>query len=161
LQGIPIQLPPLRERIEDIVKLAMFFLTNFKKTNEITAKQISPEAVDMLEKYTWPGNIRELKNIVERTAIFCDSEIIEPEHLPKELRASSRDINEFKIPATWEEFKKFKHFIQSEAVNKIEKRFILEALKKAEGNISKAAKIVGMQRTNFHSMLQKYKLTKE
>ena len=106
--------------------------------------------------------MRELKNIVERTAIFCDSETIEADHLPNELRVAckiaSDSLNESNIPETWEEFKKFKQHIQNEAVIRVEKRFILQALKRAEGNVTKAALIVGMQRTNFHSLLQKYNL---
>ena len=83
LQGVPINLPPLRDRKIDIIMLAMFFLNSFKKNNDVKAKQFSPEAVAILEKYNWPGNIRELKNMVERIAIFCDAEVIEPVHLPE------------------------------------------------------------------------------
>ena len=158
LQGIPINLPPLRKRTEDIIKLSMFFLNSFLKNNNLPAKQFSPESIKIIEKYTWPGNIRELKNIVERVAIFCDSDTIEPEHLPKEVLSSSKEFKDFRIPETWEEFKKYKHQLQNEVIAKIEKRFVAEALKKADGNISKAAKNVGMQRTNFHLLLQKYKV---
>jgi len=158
LQGFPLQLPPLRERTEDIIKLAMFFLNNFITNNNLKSKRFSPSSVEVMEKYTWPGNIRELKNVVERVAIFCDAEVIEPVHLPKELLSSSKEYKDFRIPETWEEFKIFKHQIQNETVNKIEKRFLMEALKKAEGNISRAAKNVGMQRTNFHTLLQKHKV---
>ena len=145
LQGFPIQLPPLRERTEDIIKLAMFFLNNFIKNNNLNPKHFSPAAVEVMEKYSWPGNIRELKNVVERVAIFCDSEVIEPVHLPKEVTSpsSSKEYKDFRLPDTWEEFKIFKHQVQTETVNKIEKRFLVEALKNAGGNISRAAKNVG------------------
>ena len=158
LQGIPIKLPPLRERKEDIVKLAVFFLNNFKKNNTLTATSFSPESIEVLEKYNWPGNIRELKNIIERIAIFCDCEIIGKDHLPKELITLSNEVDDYKIPDTWESFKIYKHQIQDEATAKIEKRFIIEAIKKADGNISRAAKNIGMQRTNFHQLMQKYKM---
>lgn len=158
LQGFPIFLPPLRERTEDIVKLAMFFLNNFVKNNNLKPKYFSNEAVDILEKYTWPGNIRELKNIVERIAIFCDTDVITPEYLPKELISFTKDFKDFRLPDTWEEFKKFKHQIQNEAIAKYEKRFLLEALNKSGGNVSSAAKNIGMQRTQFHLLLQKYKM---
>lgn len=163
LQGFPIQLPPLRERTEDIIKLAMFFLNNFIKNNNLKPKYFSPASVEVMEKYLWPGNIRELKNVVERVAIFCDAEVIEPAHLPKEILApsSSKEFKDFRIPETWEEFKIYKHQVQNETVNKIEKRFLIEALKKTGGNISHAAKNVGMQRTNFHTLLQKHKVSPE
>jgi len=158
LQGFPIFLPPLRERTEDIVKLAMFFLNNFLKNNNLKPKYFSNESVEILEKYTWPGNIRELKNIVERIAIFCDADVIQPEYLPKEVLSSTKEFKDFRLPETWEEFKKFKHQIQNEASMKYEKRFLNEALKNADGNISKAAKNIGIQRTQFHLLLQKYKM---
>lgn len=156
LQGVPITLPPLRERTSDILKLALFFLNNFRKNNEIVTKNFSAEAGSIMEKYTWPGNIRELKNMVERIAIFCDSETIEPSHLPKEMMSTTTEFSEFRLPKTWEEFKDFKQLVQNEAVKKVEKKFLLEALKNADGNVTKAAMNVGMQRTNFHQLLQKY-----
>jgi DNA-binding NtrC family response regulator len=159
LQGVPIILPPLRDRKIDIIKLAMFFLTSFKKNNDVKAKHFSPDAIEILEKYSWPGNIRELKNMVERIAIFCDAELIEPYHLPDELLNSPGEFNENSMPSNWEDFKKFKHFIQNEAVKRLERKFISDALKIAGGNISKAAKNIGMQRTNFHTLLQKYNIS--
>lgn len=158
LQGLPIFLPPLRERTEDIVKLAMFFLNTFLKNNNLKPKHFSKESADILEKYSWPGNIRELKNIVERIAIFCDSDVIQPKFIPKEVLSSNKEFKDYRIPDTWDEFKKFKHQIQNEASTKYEKRFLNEALEKADGNISKAAKNIGIQRTQFHLLLQKYKM---
>jgi transcriptional regulator with GAF, ATPase, and Fis domain len=159
LQGFPIFLPPLRERTEDIVKLAMFFLNNFVKNNHLNPKRFSQDSIDILEKYTWPGNIRELKNIVERIAIFCDSDIIQPEYLPKEVLSSTKEYKDYRIPDNWEDFKKFKYLLQNEAITKYEKRFLSDALKNADGNVTKAAKNIGMQRTQFHLLLQKYKMT--
>jgi DNA-binding NtrC family response regulator len=160
IQGFPLHLPPLRERREDISKLASFFLNNFRKNNDIKAKQFSKEALEVMEKYHWPGNIRELKNIVERTSIFCDAEIIEPDHFPGEITASRTDeFSEHYIPQTWEEFKKYKQQIQNDAAAKVEKRFIIEALKQAEGNITRAAQIVGIQRPNFHLLMQRHNIT--
>jgi len=158
LQVIPVHIPPLRERTQDIIKLAMFFLNTASKSNNLIAKRFSRGAIEILEKYSWPGNIRELKNLIERIAIFCDSEIIEAAHLPKEILSPATEFKDYKIPSTWEEFKKFKLQIQNEAIMKAEKHFIIESLKNAEGNISRAAKNVGMQRTNFHALLQKHDL---
>jgi two-component system NtrC family response regulator len=156
LEVIPIHLPPLRERKEDIVRLATSFLEHVRNTGDIQARQFSQEAMQALEKYPWPGNIRELKNLVERVAILCDAETIEAKHLPKEI------MNEYKVPemedfpATWEEFKSYKQQVREEVVRRIEKEFLITALTNAGGNISQAAKEIGMQRTNFHSLLKKY-----
>jgi DNA-binding NtrC family response regulator len=158
LQVIPIHLPPLREREQDIITLATTFLDSIRRTTNIRAKYFSPEAVEMIEKYQWPGNIRELKNIIERVAILCDSEIIEPRHLPRELSSLPKGLSLEELPDNWEEFKKYKQNAQKEVLAQIEKQFLAEALKHAEGNVSKAAKNVGMHRTNFHSLLRKYNL---
>ncbi len=158
LQVIPIHLPPLRERPEDILKLAIHFLNDVKKKNDVKAKQFAQESIKIMEQYRWSGNIRELKNIIERIALLCDSEIIEPKHFPEEMKIPLCEPSTRKIPDTWEDFKIYKHQAQNEVILKIEKHFIIEALKRAKGNISNAAKNVGMQRTNFHSLLQKHNL---
>jgi DNA-binding NtrC family response regulator len=158
LEVIPINLPPLCERKEDIVRLSSLFLDNLKKTSKIEANSLSVEAIEVLEKYPWPGNIRELKNLVERVAIFCDAETIEVKHLPKELK-NIRDEPAIKdFPSTWEEFKCYKQQKKIEAVMRIEKEYLIEALKNAAGNVSKAAKEIGMQRTNFHTLLKKHNI---
>jgi DNA-binding NtrC family response regulator len=159
LQVIPVHLPPLRERNEDIINLATTFLDTIRKTSNIRAQYFSPEAIEILEKYQWPGNIRELKNIIERIAILCDSEIIEPRHLPRELSSLPKGLSFEELPGNWQEFKKYKQNAQKEVLAQIERQFLIEALKQAEGNVSKAAKNVGMHRTNFHSLLRKYNLS--
>jgi DNA-binding NtrC family response regulator len=158
LEVIPIHLPPLRKRKEDIVRLCTSFLDSLKKNSDIRAGCFSAEALEVLENYSWPGNIRELKNLVERVAILCDAEIIEVKHLPKKMKSSSYEPVVNDLPATWEEFKKYKQQEKEEAVMRIEKEFLVAALKKVGGNISQAAKNVGMQRTNFHALLKKHNI---
>jgi DNA-binding NtrC family response regulator len=158
LQVIPIHLPLLRERKGDIINLATVFLNRIRLKNRILAKSFSAEAVHVLENYHWPGNIRELKNTVERIAILCDSEIIEPGHLPGELKGQAKEHIRYDFPETWKEFKEYKQLAQNEAVMQMEKQFLSEALNRAGGNISKAAKTVGIQRSYFHSLLRKYNL---
>ncbi len=159
LNVVPIVLPPLRERQGDIPVLAMTFLERFRKTTPIRVQGFTPEAMRVLENYSWPGNVRELKNIVERMAILCDAERIELQHLPAELRQSLLKPAAASIPHTWDEFKDFKRQIRDTAVSELERRFLMEALARAEGNVSRAAEDVGMQRTNFHSLMRKYGLS--
>lgn len=156
LEVIPIHLPPLRERREDIVRLATLFLENVKETGKIKARNFSAEAMEILEKYRWPGNVRELKNLVERVAILCDAGTIEARHLPNEIKKESREHLEGDFPVTWEEFKIYKQQVKNEVIEQIEKQFIISALTEASGNVSVAARRIGMQRTNFHSLLKKY-----
>jgi DNA-binding NtrC family response regulator len=155
LEVIPIHLPPLCERKEDIIRLATTFLDNVKRTGEIRARYFSPQAIELLEKYSWPGNIRELKNLVERVAILCDAETIEAKNLPSEIRKEYNDPLTKGLPASWEEFKIYKQQVKNEVIMKVEMKFLTNALEEAGGNVSLAAKNIGMQRTNFHSLMKK------
>ncbi|MCD4681722.1 MAG: sigma-54 dependent transcriptional regulator [Bacteroidales bacterium] len=159
LQVVPIYIPPLRERKEDILKLALTFLERLRKKNKIIAKYFAPETIRLMENYRWAGNVRELKNLVERLAILCDSEIIEPTHLPPELKNLVFQDTIYKLPQKWDEFRELKHQLQENAVREIEKQFLIEALQRSGGNVSNAAEDVGMQRTNFHQLLKMHKIS--
>jgi DNA-binding NtrC family response regulator len=156
LNVVPIKLPPLRERQDDIARLAAHFLERFKQSNAVEVMGFSPEAIQCLERYKWPGNVRELKNIVERLAILCDAQRVEPRHLPPEMTAMLLPPPHDDLPQTWEELKVLKHEIKEAAVVDLERRFIIAALVNAKGNVSQAAKNVGMQRTNFHALMRRF-----
>jgi DNA-binding NtrC family response regulator len=158
IEVIPVHLPPLRDRKGDIVRLVNSFMENIRGTSTIKARNFSPEAMELLEQYPWPGNIRELKNIVERVAILCSAETVQVSHLPREIRETHAASQTYDFPATWEEFKEYKQQVRDEAVRQIEKEFLMAALRKTTGNISRAARMLGMQRTNLHSLLKKHKI---
>lgn len=158
LNVVPIDLPPLRARTGDIPRLAMAFLGRFTKNNLVKVQGFSPEAMALMESYGWPGNVRELRNIVERMAILCDDERIDARHLPAEIRQATLQPTISELPDSWEEFKKLKNKLRVAAVEDLEKRFLQQALQRCDGNVSKAAEQVGMQRTNFHSLMRKYAL---
>jgi DNA-binding NtrC family response regulator len=159
LNVVPIFLPPLRQRQGDVHLLAMAFLERFCKKLEVDVKGFTPEAMAQMDSYRWPGNVRELRNIVERMAILCDSDRIEPRHLPPEIRQTPTRTCHGELPRTWEEFKKLKQQIRDTAVQELERRFLTEALQRSGGNVSKAAEEVGIQRTNFHALIRKYELS--
>ncbi len=159
LNVVPIHLPPLRERAGDIPRLAMTFLERYHKTFQFKAKYFSPEAMQLMESHGWPGNVRELKNVVERIAIMCDNEVIQPYHLPREMQKLQVRTTPAAIPKTWEEFRALKRSMCESTVQELECRFVAEALERAGGNVTKAAQTVGMQRTNFHALMRKYRLT--
>ena len=159
LNVVPIYLPRLRDRHGDIPLLAMAFLERSKGQNgEVTVKGFSPEAMAKMESYSWPGNVRELRNIVERLTILSDSDMIEVWHLPPEIREVAAQPTVMQLPRDWEEFKKLKQQVRDAAGQEIERRFLTEALLRGDGNVTKAAKDVGMQRTNFHALMRKYGL---
>jgi len=159
LNVVPIYLPPLRERPGDVPILAMAFLERFSKKNEVEVDGFTPEAMASMESYRWPGNVRELRNIVERIAILCDSDRIEPRHLPPEIRQGPKRSAITQLPANWEEFKQLKQQVRDAAVQELERRFLIEALERSGGNVTRAAEDVGIQRTNFHALMRKYGLT--
>jgi DNA-binding NtrC family response regulator len=161
LNVVPIYLPPLRDRTGDIPLLAMTFLERFCKKLEVEVKGFTPEAMAQMESYAWPGNVRELRNIVERMAILCDSDRIELRHLPAEVRQSLPRSSVTQLPQSWEEFKKLKQQVREAAVEELERRFIIQALERHGGNVSKAAEEVGIQRTNLHALMRKYGLSQE
>ncbi len=158
LNVVPIYLPPLRKRQGDIPRLAMAFLERFCKKHEVEVRGFTPEAMGQMESYAWPGNVRELRNIVERMAILCDAERIEPRHLPAEIRQAPSRSTITQLPQNWEEFKQLKHQVRDAAVQELERRFLVEALHRHGGNVSKAAESVGIQRTNLHALLRKHGL---
>ena len=158
LNVVPIYLPPLRERQGDIARLAGAFLDRCRKIGAVTVRGFTPEAMARMENYDWPGNVRELRNIVERLSIMCDKECIEVWHLPPEIRQIQPDSVVTPLPREWEEFKKVKQQARDAAGQRLERRFLTEALQRSEGNVTRAAKDVGMQRTNFHALMRKYGL---
>jgi DNA-binding NtrC family response regulator len=158
LNVVPIYVPPVRERQGDVPILAMAFLDRFCRKNEIEITGFTPEAMAQMESYHWPGNVRELRNIIERIAILCDSDRIEPRHLPEEIRRAPPRSAAMRLPANWEEFKTLKQQVRDAAVQELERRFLTEALERSAGNVTRAAEDVGMQRTNFHALMRKYAL---
>jgi len=161
LNVVPIFLPPLRERQGDVPLLATALLDRFCRKNRVEVKGFSAEAMALMESYRWPGNVRELRNIVERIAILCDSDRIEPRHLPGEIREARPLATVTRLPETWEEFKRLKQQVKDAAVQELERRFLAEALKRCGGNVSKASEEVGLPRTHFHALMRKYGLTSD
>jgi DNA-binding NtrC family response regulator len=162
LNVVPIHLPPLRQRQGDVPLLAAAFLDRFCKKNQVATKGFSPEAMCLMESYCWPGNVRELRNIVERLAILCDRDRIEPNHLPSEIQqATPRPTAGTVLPRTWNEFKRLKRQVRDAATQQLERRFLTEALDRCQGNVSRAADEIGIQRTNLHALMRKYALSSE
>ena len=157
LNVFPIFLPPLRERKEDIPLLATHFLKQFKKELNKQIEGFSDEAMNLFMNYHWPGNVRELKNTVERLLITVEDDIIKPEHLSDILK--KQDIKEdLSIPRDKNELSKLKKKIKNHAIAEVEKKFLMESLKRNNWNVSQAARETGFQRTNFHALMRKYKI---
>jgi len=137
LNVIPIFIPALRERKEDLPLLVQLFLERANRENHKEAKRISDEAWEYLMNYSWPGNVRELENAVERAVIMCQGEAIHREHFPLDLTAKIKPIEESAMP-----FNGVQNLPQ--AVEELEKRMLIQALEKTGGNKRKAARLLGL-----------------
>jgi len=152
----PIILPPLRERKMDILPIAYHFIKQFEASLGKSVKGIDDIATSRLLAYDWPGNIRQLRNTIERAMILCDGDRIGIQDLPLFSQDGDLDNLAEQIPATNEEFKQLKKEIRQKAVLKIEKNFILNALTRSDWNVTRAAQATGLQRTNFQSLMKKH-----
>jgi DNA-binding NtrC family response regulator len=155
LNVIPIELPPLRQRREDIIPIAMFFLNSLRKEFKKDITGISKEAETMLINYSWPGNIRELKNVIERVFILEKEGIILPEHLPIEV---SRNFIETQPKNKVEDQSQFRLPSEGVSIEEVEKSFIVQALKITGGNQTRAAKMLNLSRDALRYRLQKFGL---
>jgi len=156
LHVFPIQLPPLRERREDIPLLACHLLA---KSRERCAKpavaRFSEDSLKLLEQFDWPGNVRQLEAFVERAVIACDADVIEPRHLPRTLARQTLPAD-LQIPTTNRDFLTLKKRLREEAVTDLEREFVLEALQRNGWNVTRAAADVGIQRPNFQMLMRRH-----
>lgn len=160
LNVFPIYIPPLRERKEDIPKLAYHFLRMFCRRTGKRIEGFSDEALESLINYDWPGNVRQLKNVVERLVIMADHTTLDLmfllDHLPMK-----RPWQDNPIPHTLKELKAVKKHLLEDVFGKIQKAFLLNALRASQGNITHAAERVGMQRPNFCALLRKHRIPRD
>ncbi|MBI9100702.1 MAG: sigma-54-dependent Fis family transcriptional regulator [Spirochaetaceae bacterium] len=148
LNVIPIQLPSLKERVEDLPELISYFMEKFKKEGT-ERKTISKGGMKILFKYSWPGNIRELKNFLERINIMCDEQIISEESVTTYL---GEKINSNENPGLNE----YKNLKLNEAKDKFERELLVYYLKENGYNISKTAQVLGIYPSNLHSKIKKF-----
>lgn len=157
LNIVPIYLPLLKERYEDIPALSTHFLKKYSEEMGKAIKGFTPEAMERLMKHPWPGNVRELENVIERTVVMMDEEMVRVEHLILSGQEEKAEpVNH--VPATSEELKEVKKQLREKAVEDIEKAFIIKALERNQWNVTKAAEEVGMLRPNFQALMRKYGL---
>ena len=149
LNVYPIALPPLRERLEDLSPLTMFFLKSFSQKLRKEVLGISKEAMGLLERYSWPGNIRELENVLERAVILCQGTVVTAQDLPslrEHLRPPPLSGDAFRLPTG------------GLVLADVEKALIRQALDQSHQNKSHAAKLLGLSRTQLRTRMRHYGL---
>jgi len=158
INTVPIQIPPLRKRKEDVPLLVEHFLKRYAVQKEDEVKQISPEAMNILVEYAWPGNVRELEHVIEQMVIMNEGPVIEPQQVPMQIKGS-RVCFTITTPRTNDELKDLRKQMREKAVENIERAFVIDALKRNEWNVSHAAREVGLKRQNFQALMRKYHIT--
>lgn len=152
LNVFPISVPPLRQRKEDIEELIHFFAQEFCKSNGIKQKSFKPSAIKLLKKYNWPGNIRELKNVVERILILNDETQIEEKHIP---------LFEVKTPGTSALPFDTKSMTLKEFKETTERFYLVDRLNESGWNIQKTAEAIDTPRSNLYRKIDNYKISEE
>jgi DNA-binding NtrC family response regulator len=163
LNVFSISVPPLRDRIDDISALARYAVARFAARESKPPPAISEEAVELLRQYDWPGNVRELNNVIERAALLCTGGLVQPDDLPEELRA--------KVKAQDEENQRTAQGTNGAGngsaasrvrpLQELEREMMVAALKETQGNVSEAARRLGIGRATFYRRAQRYGLTRE
>ncbi len=148
LNVIRINVPPLREIKEDILLISDFLIKKVSNKLGIYIKGVSKEAKEYLYNYNWPGNIRELENVIERSANLLDSDfIIKPQHLPKQILKS----HTIKIHVEKDKYLK-------DIISEIEKEVICNCLEENNGNKNKTSKILGISRASLYKKISEYNI---
>lgn len=155
LNIIPVDLPPLRSRKGDLVLLVRHFLEKFAEDFGKDIRGLTPDAMIALEQHPFPGNVRELENIIQRGVVLAEGDMIRRSDLELLERESVRADRSQYIPQTVDELKETKRMLRDKATEPLEKAFLLQALEKNNWNITKAAEETGMQRPNFQTLMKK------
>ena len=164
LNVIPIYIPPLRERQDDIPLLVDSFLDKYKKTLNMEEKRISEKALNLLMRYDWPGNVRELENVIERALVVGKHKVIWPEDLPERIRGFGVDakgeIHGVRILLDSTSIKKYSTSLDK-AVDRLEEDMIILALKETGGNMTKAARALKISLRALRYKVKKHGLNKK
>jgi two-component system nitrogen regulation response regulator NtrX len=150
LSVIPIRVPPLRERTEDIPVLVQHFVDQFSAENNFRRKAFSPAALEALKRHPWRGNVRELRNTVERLLIMVEGDTIEPDDLAEVLRKPGGTAAAPEAAGSLRDFKE-----------SAERTFLVQKLRENEWNISATAGAIGTPRSNLYKKLVQYEISKE
>ena len=144
LNVFTLRIPPLRERKDDIPLFCRYFLDKYARTFQKKVEEISDEAMDLFFNYSFPGNVRELENIIERAAVLADGRVVTPAHLPRRVREAARDE-----PDPGHET----HLI---SLAEMEKRHIRDVLRSTRGRKGEAARILGIDRATLWRKIKRY-----
>jgi DNA-binding NtrC family response regulator len=154
LKVIPIEIPPLRNRVEDLLPLAEGFIRHFDRELRRSVERLDDEARALMKTYPWPGNVRELRNAIERGVLLSDGPTLTPEDLPSEIRSVGEkddgpkhaNSDPFRLPAA------------GVNLETLERDFVVQALARSRGNRTRAAQLLGLNRDQIRYRIEKFQL---
>jgi transcriptional regulator with PAS, ATPase and Fis domain len=146
LNVVHLTVPPLRERIDDIELLVAHFIRRYNHEFGKRIQGLTPEAIDALRAYRWPGNVRELQNVVERSVVLVDGLLIGMDDLPLELSLGAAGTTDTDMLSL------------NEASDRFERQIVLRTLDRVNGNVSEAARVLGLHRNSLKAKLDRWKI---
>ncbi|MBX3249679.1 MAG: sigma-54-dependent Fis family transcriptional regulator [Myxococcales bacterium] len=154
LHVVPIRMPPLRERREDILPLAEHFLRKAATKHDLGRVRLTPSALGLLRDHDWPGNVRELANVVEAAAVLASGGLVDADALEVAFPRSSQEANA--IVRDESEESELSLPPMSDARQRFDRAYLVEVLRRTQGNVSAAARLAGRNRTDFHDLLRRH-----
>jgi two-component system response regulator HydG len=152
LNVVPLELPPLRQRPDDVPLLVHHFLVRYAAKFGKPVGRVAPEAMEALQSHAWPGNVRELENVVQRAVVLASGEVVTIDLLPASMRAA-RAVPEpprsFELP--------FARAKQA-AIDDFERRYLEDVLRRAAGRVAEAARLCGLDKSNFRRLIRRHRL---
>jgi two-component system, NtrC family, response regulator AtoC len=145
LRVVPLQLPPLRERVSDVPELARRFVETYSRDLGKRVKRVDSDALDLLRRYPWPGNVRELRNVIERSVLLADGDTLTADALPPEVRSPKKSSETT-----------FDMGPDGLDIEALERTLLREALRRADGNRTTAGRLLGLSRHQIRNRLKKY-----
>jgi two-component system nitrogen regulation response regulator NtrX len=149
LNVIPFHVPPLRERKEDIPVLAAFFLAEFTRAYGRKPKELTPAALELLREHHWPGNVRELRNLIERIVILHPQSKVDARHIPLQAAMQGTQQSRKGGDRAAERYGSLQDVREA-----AERDYILRKLEEAGGNVSRAAELLGLERSNLYRKMK-------
>ena len=153
LNVVAIHLPPLRERKEDILLLTRHFLKRYGEESGKSIPSVSDKTMELLCAYSWPGNIRELENAIEQAVVLSNQPVLTPDNLPLAVRDNVTSVPIHDLPPQG-------HFLFSDTptLEEVKKRYVLHVLSRNQGNVSRTARVLNIDRRSLYRMLARYKI---
>ncbi|MDD4356568.1 MAG: helix-turn-helix domain-containing protein, partial [Smithellaceae bacterium] len=152
----PITVPPLRERMTDLLPLVDYFIDKLNRKLELAVRGMDDAVIELLMRHSWPGNIRELENLMERMMLVAKTPVITVGEVPPEFQAN---LQENVIPLSVGDKASFKDFIRKHMEN-VEKQMIIKCLEESGDNVTRAAKQLGISRKGLQLKMIKFNLRK-